>query len=200
MSSQRLLIVAKFRRLYPCVTSIKLCNGTIVTSKNTVTIIQTAAMLDFEKHQSFPNLSTNSHHIWLGSRESHAERVRYVDNRKIYQMSKWRLPPSWIYENRYPFFTNRPILNKFGGKTTNRMRNASITSKISTCTKSQDGGGRHLEFRKKIAVYIIVERSLQKMVGLSKNPFRPTAHPLCRKIAYSTKFTMAAAATFIAKK
>ena len=87
-----------------------------------------ATLLNFENLLPFLPYSNNPHQIWLECDESDLERnfiVSYANN----QISRWRLPSSWISKNCCHFFL-RPILTKVAGKLVSPIENAFVILKV----------------------------------------------------------------------
>ena len=86
---------------------------------------------------------------------------------QIHQKSIWRLPPSWIANNFCNLFTIWPILTRLGGDVANSMLNATVESEISTWIEFKDGGCHHIEFRKDVAISLLLNRFSPNMLLIS---------------------------------
>ena len=86
---------------------------------------------------------------------------------QIHQKSRWRLPPSWIAKNVCNSFTIWPILTKLGGDVANSMLNATVESEMSTRIYFKNGACRHIEFRKDVAIWLLLNRFSPNMLLIS---------------------------------
>ena len=93
--------------------------------------------------------------------------VLYRQETQIQQKSRWLLPPSLIAKNFRNFFTLWPILTKLGGDVANSMLNVTVELEMSMKIKFKDGGCRHIEFRKYVAIPIFLNRFSPNMLLIS---------------------------------
>ena len=87
--------------------------------------------------------------------------------------SRWLPPPSWISRICCHFFNIISILTKFCGIVENLPWNSTVTLKC-MFIKIQDGGRRHLEFRKSVAISSLLDQSSPNLVGMLRICKTPT--------------------------
>jgi len=112
-----------------------------------VHLLLVAAILNLEKRLSFVT-------IWSIIAKFSGNIATLIRNTSVTSknlrnhISWWRPPPSWISKNCCHFFTIWPIFTNICENIGTSIWNKSMTSEMNF-EKIQDGGRRHLEFRKK---------------------------------------------------